>query len=84
MTLDGIEKMLADKYYISKSGKMNSNHAAKYKVSFCRYADDFIVTAKTEEIAKEDILINLISGLSKNIGILLGEGTGYFLREIND
>ncbi len=51
MTLDGIEKMLAEKYYISKSGKMSSNHAAKYKVNFSRYADDFIVTAKTEEIA---------------------------------
>src|SRR3972149_1107160 len=35
MTLDGIEKMLVDKYHISKSGKMNSNHAAKYKVNFC-------------------------------------------------
>ena len=53
MTLDGIEKMLADKFHRSKSGKMNSNHAAKYKVNFARYADDFIVTAKTEEIAKE-------------------------------
>ena len=54
ITLDGIEKLLADKYHKkSKSGKQNSSRAAKYKVNFSRYADDFIVTAKTEEIAKE-------------------------------
>jgi RNA-directed DNA polymerase len=39
MSLDGIEKLLADKYHKSKSGRTNSNHAAKYKVNFCRYAD---------------------------------------------
>ncbi|MCZ7397647.1 MAG: group II intron reverse transcriptase/maturase [Candidatus Methanoperedens sp.] len=53
MALDGIEKMLADKYHKSKSGRIDKHHAAKYKVNFVRYADDFIVTAKTEEIAKE-------------------------------
>jgi RNA-directed DNA polymerase len=54
ITLDGIEKLLADKYHKkTKSGKQNSHRAANYKVNFSRYADDFIVTAKTEEIAKE-------------------------------
>ena len=53
ITLDGIEKLLADKYHKSKSGKINNHHAAKYNVNFSRYADDFIVTAKTEEIAEE-------------------------------
>jgi len=71
MTLDGIEKMLADKYHISKSGKMNSNHAAKYKVNFCRYADDFIVTAKTEEIAKE--VKELIKYFLKDRGLELSD-----------
>src|SRR3990170_6410834 len=71
MTLDGIEKMLADKYHISKSGKMNSNHAAKYKVNFCRYADDFIVTAKTEEIAKE--VKELIKDFLKDRGLELSD-----------
>ena len=33
---------------------------------------------------KEDTLINLNSGLSANIGTLLGKGTGYFLGEINN
>jgi RNA-directed DNA polymerase len=53
MTLDGIESMLDDKYHLNKSGKIDDNVSRKYKVNFVRYADDFIVTAKTEEIAEE-------------------------------
>jgi len=53
MTLDGIESMLVDKYHRSRSGRINRNVARKYKVNFVRYADDFIVTAKTKEIAEE-------------------------------
>jgi len=39
ITLDGIEKILADKYHTNTSGRIDSNHAAKYKVNFSRYAD---------------------------------------------
>jgi len=39
ITLDGIENILADKYHKSKNGRINSNHAGKYKVNFARYAD---------------------------------------------
>jgi len=46
LTLDGLEKILADKYHTNTSGRIDSNHAAKYKVNFSRYADDFIVTGK--------------------------------------
>jgi len=53
MTLDGIESILVNKYHRGKSGKIHSNYRAKYKVNFVRYADDFIVTAKTKEIAEE-------------------------------
>jgi RNA-directed DNA polymerase len=53
MTLDGIESLLVDKYHIGKSGRVTVNQRAKHKVNFVRYADDFIVTAKTEEIAEE-------------------------------
>jgi RNA-directed DNA polymerase len=75
ITLDGIEKLLADKYHKkSKSGRTNSYHAAKYKVNFVRYADDFIVTAKTEEIAKE--VKELIKDFLKERGLeLSGEKT---------
>jgi len=53
MTLDGIENIITDEYHRNKSGTIDRGHAAKFKVNFVRYADDFIVTAKTEEIAKE-------------------------------
>jgi len=53
MTLDGIDKLLADKYHKKwKSGRTNNDYAAKYKVNFVRYADDFIVTANSEEIGQ--------------------------------
>jgi RNA-directed DNA polymerase len=72
ITLDGIEKLLADKYHKkTKSGKQNSSRAANYKVNFSRYADDFIVTAKTEEIAKE--VKELIKDFLKNRGLELSD-----------
>jgi RNA-directed DNA polymerase len=72
LTLDGIEKLLADKYHKkSKSGRTYSYHAAKYKVNFVRYADDFIVTAKTEEIAKE--AKELIKDFLKDRGLELSD-----------
>jgi RNA-directed DNA polymerase len=71
LTLDGIENLIADKYHKSRSGRINSNHAANYKVNFTRYADDFIVTAKTEEIAKE--VKELIKEFLKDRGLELSE-----------
>jgi RNA-directed DNA polymerase len=72
MTLDGIDKLLADKYHIKrKSGRTNNDHAAKYKVNFVRYADDFIVTANTEEIAKE--VKELIKDFLKDRGLELSD-----------
>jgi len=43
MALDGISNTLVEKYRI-KNGKTNKEISAKHKVSFVRYADDFIVT----------------------------------------
>jgi RNA-directed DNA polymerase len=71
LTLDGIEKSLADKYHKSKSGRLDNNQAAKYKVNFVRYADDFIVTAKTEEIARE--VKELIKDYLKDRGLELSD-----------
>ena len=53
MTLDGIESILVDKYHRGKNSKINVHQTGKHKVNFVRYADDFIVTAKTKEIAEE-------------------------------
>ena len=52
ITLDGIGKKLDIKYH-SKNNKINHCIASKYQVNFVRYADDFIVTARTKEIAEE-------------------------------
>ncbi|NOQ48564.1 MAG: group II intron reverse transcriptase/maturase, partial [Methanococcoides sp.] len=53
MTLDGIESILDDKYHRNKKGIITEYQSGKHKVNFVRYADDFIVTAKTKEIAEE-------------------------------
>ena len=66
--LDGIEKILSDKY---PKNKKDRNRVAKYKVNFVRYADDFIVTAKTEEIARE--VKELIKDFLKDRGLELSE-----------
>jgi RNA-directed DNA polymerase len=71
MTLDRIGEILADKYHKSESGKINSKISSKYQVNFVRYADDFIVTAKTEEIAKE--VKELIKVFLKERGLELSD-----------
>ena len=53
ITLDGIESLLVDKYHRGKSGRITAHQSNKHKVNFVRYADDFIVTANTKEIAEE-------------------------------
>jgi len=71
MTLDGIEKILADKYHKNESDKTNKKLSSKNKVNFVRYADDFIVTANTEAIAIE--AKELIKGLLKDRGLELSD-----------
>ena len=71
VTLDGIEKLLNDKYRTGENGKKSLRQATKHKVNFARYADDFIVTAKTEEIAKE--IKELIRGFLKERGLELSD-----------
>ena len=52
LTLDGIEKLLLKKYSASSTGYIHPNYN-KEKVHLCRYADDFIVTAKNKETLLE-------------------------------
>lgn len=53
MTLDGIEKIIQDKYFRNSRGNIENHYRAKSKVNMVRYADDFIITAATKEIAEE-------------------------------
>jgi RNA-directed DNA polymerase len=39
MTLDGIEKLLNDKYHSGKNGMTSKHEASKHKINFVRYAD---------------------------------------------
>jgi RNA-directed DNA polymerase len=63
MTLDGIEKLLLEKY--PKRGSKST------KVNFTRYADDFIVTANSEEIARE--IRDMIVAFLKERGLELSD-----------
>lgn len=48
MTLDGMEKVIKDKYGSNKKGIINVKHNKK-KVHLIKYADDFVVTASDRE-----------------------------------
>lgn len=53
MTLDGMQKMLSDRFHTNRLGKVDLRFKNAHKVNLVRYADDFIVTAATKEIAEE-------------------------------
>jgi len=71
MTLDGIETAIGMKYYVQKCGKIDKTNCNLKKVNFVRYADDFIVTANSEETAKETK--ELIGTFLKERGLSLSE-----------
>ncbi|MDE6455510.1 MAG: group II intron reverse transcriptase/maturase [Dysosmobacter sp.] len=53
MTLDGMQKVLSDRFHTNRLGKVDLRFKNAHKVNLVRYADDFIVTAATKEIAEE-------------------------------
>ena len=53
MALDGMQKVLESRFHTNQLGKVDLRFKNAHKVNFIRYADDFIVTAATEEIALE-------------------------------
>src|SRR3990170_3500348 len=71
MALDGIEKMLSEKYPKNKYDIIGGKRKATHKVNFVRYADDFIVTANTEETAKE--IKELIKDFLRDRGLELSD-----------
>jgi len=71
MTLDGLEKLIQDKYHRNSKGKIENHHRAKSKVNLVRYADDFVITAKTKEIAEE--LKDMVSQFLATRGLALSE-----------
>ena len=53
MALDGIDRLLDERYHLNRKGKRDENVARRYKVNFVRYADDFVITAISPEVAEE-------------------------------
>ena len=53
IALDSIEQLLFTKYSTGKSEKDNSLVKCQNEVNFVRYADNFVVTASSEELARE-------------------------------
>ena len=49
LALDGLEDLLEQKFGSSRS------QARKYQVHFCRYADDFVITGKLQEMLENEV-----------------------------
>lgn len=71
MTLDGMQKVLSDRFHTNQLGKVDPRFKNAHKVNLVRYADDFIVTAATKEIAEE--AKELIREFLKTRGLELSE-----------
>lgn len=71
MALDGMQKMLVNHFDLSAKGEISAFVHNKSKVNLVRYADDFIVTAATKEIAEE--AKGLIRDFLKTRGLELSE-----------
>lgn len=71
MTLDGLEKTIQDKYHRNSKGIITQYQRAKTKVNLVRYADDFIITANSKEIAEE--LKNIVSDFLISRGLTLSD-----------
>lgn len=68
MTLDGLQKILLEKYKVRKV----NNKGYSPKVNLVRYADDFIITARNKEILTEEVAPLLKEFLSAR-GLTLSE-----------
>jgi RNA-directed DNA polymerase len=53
MALDGLEKVIQDKYHRNSKGNIENHYRAKTKVNLVRYADDFIITANSKKTVEE-------------------------------
>lgn len=76
MTLDGLERLLLERYSTSSTGHYHPNYN-KHKVHLCRYADDFIITADCKEVL-EDVK-RVVEEFMKERGLKLSEEkNGYY------
>lgn len=71
MALDGIEELLVKHFHYGTKNKVDLKVKNENKVNFIRYADDFIVTAKSPEVALE--VKRVIRDFLKTRGLELSE-----------
>lgn len=71
MTLDGLEKLIQDKYHRNSKRNIENHYRAKTKVNLIRYADDFVITANSLETAQE--IKNLVYDFLHERGLQLSE-----------
>lgn len=71
MALDGIQAELEKNFDTSKKGEYSDFVHNKHKVNFIRYADDFVITAATKEIAEKAKVI--VGNFLKERGLELSE-----------
>jgi RNA-directed DNA polymerase len=71
MTLDGLEKVIQDKYHRNSKGNIENHYRAKTKVNLIRYADDFVITANSKEVAEK--LKTIVSEFLLSRGLTLSE-----------
>jgi RNA-directed DNA polymerase len=71
ITLDGLEKVIQDRYHRNSKGNIENHYRAKTKVNLVRYADDFIITANSKEIAEE--LKCIVSTFLESRGLMLSK-----------
>lgn len=81
MALDGMQKALVDRFHTNRYGKIDYRCREANRVNLVRYADDFIVTATTKEVAME--VKELIREFLKTRGLELSEDKTH-ITNIND
>ena len=69
MTLDGLERILREKYPNSGTG---AEKGRKSKVHLVRYADDFVITGSSKELLEEEVK-PLVIGFLQERGLALSQ-----------
>lgn len=72
ITLDGLEKVLTQKFGYERGNPGSQWKNQKNKVHLCRYADDFIVTGSSKELLQEQVLPTIKQFLSER-GLQISE-----------
>src|SRR5919198_6572291 len=69
MTLDGLEKLLREKYPTKGPG---GNKGRRSKVHMVRYADDFIITGSSQKLLEKEVK-PLVIGFLQERGLALSQ-----------